>query len=83
MRPRACFCIAGSTARVSFSIAGDNPDRIAANCRFAGPAYTIRYVPQPARARLKEIADAVGGKSLEEWIDSCPNAEFAALTSSP
>src|SRR3546814_15030808 len=21
-----------------------------------------------------------GGKSLEEWIDACPNAEYAALT---
>ena len=30
--------------------------------------------------RQREAFALPGGKSLEEWIDSCPNAEFAALT---
>lgn len=30
--------------------------------------------------RQREAFARPGGKSLEEWIDNCPNAEFAALT---
>lgn len=36
---------------------------------------TLKY------GRMQQAAFArPGGKALEEWIDSCPNAEFAALT---
>ena len=28
----------------------------------------------------REAFKRPGGKAIEEWIDQCPNAEFAALT---
>src|SRR3546814_14295756 len=30
--------------------------------------------------RQREAFKRPGGNSLEEWIDSCPNADYAALT---
>src|SRR3546814_12799064 len=30
--------------------------------------------------RQREAFNRPGGNSLEEWIDSCPNADYAALT---
>src|SRR3546814_1553612 len=30
--------------------------------------------------RQREAFKRPGGKSLEEWIDNCPNADYAALT---